>query len=247
MNESLTAKLRSHSVQTGSWLSLGSPVVAEIAADSGFDWLLLDLEHGCFSDESLLASLMTMRHSSTAAIVRVGAPHPELVMKVLDWGAEGIMVPHVANKEEAEHCARAANYAPRGIRGFSRSVRTYGYGQRPPDPDRPLPAPVVMAQIETVAGVRNVADIAAVDGVDVLFVGPADLNFALSRESDPPFDYDTCLRKVADAARAAGKPWGILVRNENEIPVLKELGATVLAIDSDLAILRKGYRKIVAP
>ncbi len=160
----------------GTWLSIGSPVIAELAADIGFDWLLFDLEHGCGNDAALLPQLQATRGSSVRKIVRVGAPHPDLILRVLDWGADGIMVPHVNTVEEAEHVVKAAHYAPRGHRGFSRTVRAYGYGLRPPDADK-LPEPFILAQIETLEGVSNARAIAAVEGVSALFVGPADLNF----------------------------------------------------------------------
>ncbi len=193
----------------GTWLSLGSPVVAEIAALSGFDWLLLDLEHGAASESSLLANLQAIRGTSALPIVRVGAPHPDLILHALDWGAAGIMVPHIESAAQAEACLRAMHYAPRGQRGLSRSARVYDYGLRPPTE---VPPPLFFAQIESLAGIEHVDAIAAVEGVDVLFVGPADLTHDLSAHAHghaPPFA--DCLARVVTAARAAGKHPGILV------------------------------------
>ena len=139
------AQLRERKPHFGTWLSSGSPVVTELAADSGFDWLLLDLEHGCGSEAALLPQLQAMRGSGAAAIVRVGAPHADLIARVLDLGADGIMVPHISTVSEAEACVRAMHYPPRGLRGVSRSVRAHGYGlcpfesapQRPETIERP--------------------------------------------------------------------------------------------------------------
>ncbi len=243
MNMKSSATLREKKPRLGTWLSIGSPVVAELAADSGFDWLLFDLEHGCGSEAALLPQLQTIRGSGAAAIVRVGAPHPDLIARVLDWGADGLMIPHVSTASEAEACVQAAHYPPRGRRGFSRTVRAHGYGLRLPDD---APAPLIMAQIETIEAVENAGKIARVDGVDVLFVGPADLNHDLkARPKLAKRDYAACLKHVASAAAKAGKSCGILTRAAAELPSLRKQGFDWLVVDSDLAILRNGYRKLV--
>lgn len=233
------ARLRERKLHLGTWLSIGSPVIAELAAQCGFDWLLLDLEHGCASESALLSQLQAIRGSGAIAIVRVGAPHADLIARVLDWGADGIMVPHVSSAAEAKACVQAAHYPPNGRRGFSRSVRAHAYGLRAPTAEVPL----IFAQIENIEGVENVREIAAVEGIDVLFVGPADLRFDLTaRPADATRDYDACLREVA----AAGKPSGILLRDRAESEKLRTLGFTHLAFDSDLGILRAGYQNIIA-
>jgi 2-dehydro-3-deoxyglucarate aldolase/4-hydroxy-2-oxoheptanedioate aldolase len=229
----------------GTWLSIGSPVVAELAADSGFGWLLFDLEHGCALEDALLGQLQATRGTAAQKIVRVGAPHPDLIARVLDWGADGIMVPHVNSAAEAERCVEAMFYPPRGRRGFSRTVRAYGYGLRAPQEGEFPPAPRFLAQIESLEGVEQAKAIAAVPGVDVLFVGPADLRFDLNARQATR-SYEDCLAVVIDAAREAGKAAGILVRDVKDLPGLRQQGFTWLAIDSDLAILREKYRQIVA-
>ncbi|MEQ1861070.1 MAG: aldolase/citrate lyase family protein [Chthoniobacteraceae bacterium] len=225
--------LRERQPNLGTWLSIGSSVIAELAAQCGFDWLLFDLEHGCASESALLAQLQAAR--DVAKIVRVGAPHADLIARVLDWGADGIMVPHVASAAEAEACVSAMRYPPRGTRGVSRSVRAHGYGLRAFEPAEPL----FFAQIETIEAVERAAEIAQVDGVDVLFVGPADLRFDLEARK-ASHDYDACLREVA----AASKPCGILLRDPAEADKVRKLGFTHIAFDSDLGILRSGYQRI---
>jgi 2-dehydro-3-deoxyglucarate aldolase/4-hydroxy-2-oxoheptanedioate aldolase len=242
MNMKSSAQLREKKPRLGTWLSIGSPVIAELAADSGFDWLLFDLEHGCGSEAALLPQLQAIRGSGASAIVRVGAPHPDLIARVFDWGAHGVMVPHVNSAAEAEAVVQAAHYPPRGRRGFSRTVRAHGYGPCSADE---TPAPLIMAQIETIEAVENASKIARVDGVDVLFVGPADLNLDLNtRPKLAKRDYAACLKRVTAAAKA-GKSCGILTRDAGELPALRRQGFDWLAVDSDLAILRNGYRKLV--
>jgi 2-dehydro-3-deoxyglucarate aldolase/4-hydroxy-2-oxoheptanedioate aldolase len=244
MNIPALERLRSPNICPGTWLSVGSPVIAELAALSGFSWVLLDLEHGSEPEAALPHQLRALRGGKTAAIVRVGHPHPDLIARVLDWGADGIMVPHVNSAAAAEAIVQAVHYIPRGQRGYSRTVRTYDYGLNPPGAD--IPEPLVMAQIETIEGVRQAAEIASVHGIDALFVGPADLQFELKNRPDcAPGDYAHCLAVVRDAAKSAEKRAGILVRDADDLPALRDLGFTHLAVDSDISILRKAYQGIL--
>ncbi len=220
---------------------MGSPVAAELAGQCGFDWILFDLEHGCMAESGLFQNLQALRGSRSAAIVRVGAPHPDLIQRVLDWGADGVMIPHVDTAEIAQSCIRAVCFPPHGTRGYSRSVRACDYGLNVPDA---AIRPLVFAQIESEKAVINVPAIAAVEGVDVLFVGPTDLAFDLKATASKR-PYEACLASVAAAARSSDKQAGILCRNENDITPLTGQGFTVQAIDSDLAILRQRYRDLV--
>jgi 2-dehydro-3-deoxyglucarate aldolase/4-hydroxy-2-oxoheptanedioate aldolase len=229
----------------GTWLSVGSPAIAELAALSGFDWVLLDLEHGNESEAALPNQLRALRGSRTRGIVRVGAPHADLIARVLDWGAHGIMVPHVNSSAEAARVVQSAHYAPRGQRGLSRSVRAYDYGLNPPGDA--MPVPLIMAQIETVEAVKCAAEIARVDGIDVLFVGPSDLQFDLKHHADSSAgDYAQCLRTVVAAAKDAGKAAGILVRDAADLQPHHDLGFTHIAVDTDIGILRKAYAQILS-
>ena len=234
--------MNSSSLQLGTWLSIGSPVIAELAALSGFDWVLLDMEHGCVSEATLPDQLRALRGTKTKGIVRVGAPYPDLIARVLDWGSDGIMVPRVESVETAADIVKAAYHAPRGRRGFSRTVRAtdYGLGKHPSNP-------LIMAQIETVTGVAAAAAIAAVEGITTLFVGPADLRHDLEHLSSLELsDYDASLEQILGAAREAGKEAGILVRDSAEISRHADLGFTRLAVDSDLSILRNSYQTLLS-
>lgn len=235
-------------IKLGTWLSLGSPTVAELAAESGFDWLLFDLEHGCATDAALPDQLRAVRGTNVKAIVRVGAPHIDLIGRVLDWGAHGIMVPRVCSVDDAERIIQAAHYAPRGRRGVARTVRAVGYGRRLPDQQN-MPRPLVLAQIETVDAVDQAAAIAKVDGIDVLFIGPADLGYDLLAQRSTR-TYSDCVSIVSKAARSAGKECGVLLRRAEDVAAMHEQGLTWIAVDSDLGILRERYsrlRSAVAP
>ena len=229
-------------LRIGTWLSIGSPVIAELAALSGFDWVLLDLEHGSAPEATLPDQLRALRGSPTQGIVRVGAPHAELIARVLDWGAHGIMVPHVRSAATAEAVVRAACYPPLGRRGFSRTVRAHDYGLRVPES---TPAPLLMAQIETLDAVHESPGIAGVEGIDVLFVGPTDLQHDLKHRSPAASgQFEECLSRVVAAARTAGKAAGILLRDPSELPQRVQQGFTHLAIQSDLGLLRDAFRTL---
>lgn len=231
-----------HLIQLGTWLSIGSPVIAELAGLAGFDWVLLDLEHGCASEAAIPDQLRSLRGTTTKGIVRVSAPAPDQIARVLDWGADGIMVPRVESAAAADSIVRFACHAPMGRRGFSRTVRATDYGLKG-HPEKPL----IMVQIESLAGVGSSEAIAAVEGVDVLFVGPADLRHDIEHNpfSESP-GYEECLDEVLAAARSAGKEAGILVRDPAEVTCHAERGFTCIAVDSDLAILRQAYQTLVA-
>ncbi len=151
------------------------------------------------------------------------------------------MVPHVNTAAEARAIVAAMKYPPEGERGYSRSVRAYGYGLQKPES---LPVPLLFVQIETAESVRNVREIAAVPGVDVLFVGPADLGLSLSTESDAP-KFEDALDQVIHAANGCGIHAGILVRNADDTGLLQR-GFTKVAVDSDLSILRNRFLSIAA-
>ena len=232
------------SLKLGTWLSLGSTTVAELAADSGFDWLLFDLEHGSATDAAIPDQLRATRSSPAQTIVRVGAPHHDLIGRVLDWGAAGIMVPRVCSVDDAERIIKAAHYAPRGQRGVARTVRAVGYGLRPND-EKQMPRPIIIAQIETVEAVDQAAKIASVDGIDVLFIGPADLGYDLLAQKSTR-NYAECVAHVAHAAREAGKECGVLLRRTEDVAAMRELGLTWIAVDSDIGLIREGYKRIAA-
>ncbi|HCN75885.1 MAG TPA: 2-dehydro-3-deoxyglucarate aldolase [Verrucomicrobiales bacterium] len=237
----MNTPLRHPDLKLGTWLQTGSSVIAELADLSGFDWLLIDLEHGCGTEAAVLPQIQVIRHA--AAIVRVGAPHPEQIARALDWGAAGIMVPMVSTAEKAEACVRAMRYPPLGDRGLAGMVRAFDFGLH-----AEKRTPVFHAQIETIEAVENARAIAAVDGVDVLFIGPMDLKLNLqSRPGRTSLDFAACLREVAAAAKAAGKACGLLCRQTDDFAELQALGFTHLAIETDITLLRESYRNVVQP
>ena len=230
-------------LKIGTFLSLGSPVVAEVCGRCPFDWIMIDGEHGAgASEDAIFRILQAMGPTKAKKIVRLGEPDHAQIQHALDWGADGLMIPHVDTPEIARRTLGSMLYPPKGRRGYSRSVRAFGYGTALPEVP---PKPMLFAQIETLEAVENAAEIAAVDGVDVLFVGPADLGFDLkARGSEKTLD--DLLPIVAEAALKAGKKAGILTRDDSEIARRLALGYTHQAVDSDLGILRRRWQQLSA-
>ena len=235
--------MRSPDLKLGTFLSLGSPTVAEVCGKYPFDWILIDCEHGAGASEDVLfRTLQAMGPTHAKKIVRLGEPAHAQIQHALDWGADGLMIPHVDTPDVARRALDSMLYPPDGRRGYSRSVRAFGYGTALPETP---PKPLLYAQIETAEAVENVDAIAAVEGVDVLFVGPADLAFDLKARQSP-LAFDDCLTRVAAAAKAAGKAAGILTRDDAQIADRLSLGYTHQAVDSDLGILRRRYAELTA-
>jgi len=230
-------------LKLGTFLSLGSPVVAEVCGKYPFDWIMIDGEHGAgASEDALFRILQAMGPTKAKKIVRLGEPDHAQIQHALDWGADGLMIPHVDTPEIARKALESMLYPPKGRRGYSRSVRAFGYGTALPEVP---PKPILFAQIETLEAVENAAAIAAVDGVDILFVGPADLGFDLKARGSKK-TLDELLPIVADAALKAGKKAGILTRDDSEVAKRLALGYTHQAVDSDLGILRRRWQELTA-
>ena len=233
--------MQSEGLKLGTFLSLGSPMVAEVCGKYPFDWILIDCEHGAgASEDALFRTLQAMGPTKARKIVRLGSPEHAQIQHALDWGADGLMIPHVDTPDIARKALDSMLYPPKGRRGYSRSVRAFGYGTALPENP---PKPILFAQIETLEAVENAAAIAAVDGVDVLFVGPADLGFDLKARR-ASVTLDDCLPKVAAAAKAAGKFAGILTRDDADVQKRLALGYTHQAVDSDLGILRRRWKEL---
>jgi len=218
----------------GIWNSSGSVVFTELAADCGFDWVLLDMEHGQITDDSLYPHLLALKGTPTKGIVRIGDITPNLISRALDWGAAGIMAPHVSTPQKALECIRCMYYPPDGVKGYSSSARRYHFGLDRPDIENFKP--IFMAQIEDTAGIENAHAIAAIPEVTALFIGPSDLSLHLS--ANPQWDFQNALEHIAKTTRLAGKQAGILLKKAGELPVMLQLGYTCIAVGSDVGFLR---------
>jgi 4-hydroxy-2-oxoheptanedioate aldolase len=225
----------------GTFLNFGSPMTARMAAELGFDWLLIDTEHGACNESDLPGIMMAIEGSNCAPIVRVVSNNQDSIKRALDLGAVGVMIPYVSTVEEAVAAASYTHYPPVGCRGVASSTVATGFGLRADDYHREAPGETLtIVQIETREAVENADAIAAVDGVDVLFVGPLDLSFNLGcpKQFDHP-DLIAALDRVVKACRNAGKACGILSTVEKAQSHLQR-GFTFIAVGSEASALQFG-------
>jgi len=227
---------------TGTFLNLGSPMTVEIAGLAGFDWLLIDHEHGPGGEDTLLHQLHAASATPAFPIVRIAFNDVPRFKRALDMGALGVMVPYVSSAAETRAAVNAMRYPPHGIRGVAKFNRGAGFGGDFEEyyahaHERLL----TVIQIETPEAVANIDAIAAVDGADVLFVGPTDLSYNMGiRDQLESAPFTEALRKVSDAAKRHGKAAGILVHNNALVPKVRDLGYTFVALGSDGGAVRSG-------
>jgi 2-keto-3-deoxy-L-rhamnonate aldolase RhmA len=229
---------------TGTFLNLGSATAVEIAAEIGFDWLLIDLEHGNATLADLRAMLLACRGSSASPVVRIPSIDADKVKFVMDSGAAGIMFPFVSSAADAERAVQSMKYPPAGTRGVAGIIRATNYGRDwKPYFAEANDNSLVVVQIETGEAVDAAEKIAAVPGVDVLFVGPMDLSVSLGCPGDfsPPYFLEA-LQKVIEACQRHGKTAGILSRPE-WVQRHKELGFRFLALGSDAGAVYSGLQQ----
>ncbi|MEP7365228.1 MAG: aldolase/citrate lyase family protein [Acidobacteriota bacterium] len=233
-------------VMLGTWLNLGSPQPAEIAGLAGFDWVLIDREHGSGDEKDMSLQILAAQCGATAPIVRVSGIDPAEIKRVLDWGPAGIMAPSIDTPEEAARLLHAVRIPPLGARGAASSTRAsrygFGYQEYLRDANATL---VTMVQMESSLAVENVAAIAAIDGVDVLFVGPTDLSISMG-VSDSSEGFHAALSRVSEAARGSNKATGILARTQEQAARYRGMGFSVIAIESDRGLLAKGFARAVS-
>lgn len=242
--KNLKKRLKQGETLNGCWLNLGSSLTAEIVGLSGFDWVLIDLEHGAGGEKDVLHQLQALEHTPAAPIVRVESYERQRIHRVLDMGAEGIMCPRINNLEEAKQAVSALLYPPEGSRGVAKMVRATGFGKdfdayRTQAKDNILG----VLQIETVEVLDHLDTIAALEGIDVLFIGPADLSMALGIFGQ--FDHPTfkdALKATVNAAQKAGKATGILLFNPEDYPIYHEMGIRMIACGADATFIANGAR-----
>ena len=229
----------------GCWASLGSPVTTEVLGLAGFDWILLDAEHAPNDVLTLVPQLMALKDSVSAPVVRPPWNDTVIIKRLLDAGFHNFLVPFVESADEARRAVAATRYPPAGVRGVSVSQRSNRYGSVADYFKIVNDNIAVMLQIESRAGVAAAANIAAVDGVDGLFIGPSDLAAAFGELGNAKHpEVQEAMARVFAAAKAAGKPMGTLAPVEADAHRYMEMGATFVAVGSDLGVLRMGTQAL---
>ncbi len=240
--KNLKARIKRGETLLGCWLNLGSSLTAEIIGLSGFDWLLIDLEHGAGTEKDLLYQLQAMEHTKAAPLVRIESSDRQRIHRVLDLGAEGVMCPRIRNYTEAEQVARGLHYPPAGNRGVAKMVRTTGFGRNFADYQKNEQEEIVgILQIETVEALDHLDRIAALDGIDVLFIGPSDLSMELGifGKFENPLFVDA-VKKTIKASRKYGKATGILLSDPDDFQIYHDMGIRIFACGSDATFVAAG-------
>ena len=244
---SLRARILAGETLYGTFVSSGAPIMAELCARAGFDWLIVDLEHGAATESELMSQLHAIGDRTTA-LVRPQSTERLRIGRALDTGAAGIMVPRLETVEEFQEALQYLRFPPEGVRGIALATRGAGLGEVAHAGVAGLNGSIVgVFQVESPLAVQNAASVAALDGVDVLFVGPADLSHSMGipgRFDEPAFV--DALRAVSSATEAAGKAAGILLRSAGDVPRYLELGYRFIGIGSDLNFVIDATREVVA-
>ena len=232
----------------GMWVCSGSPLIAEICAGAGLDWLLIDMEHSPNGLESVLSQLQAVAAHQVTPVVRVPTNETVTIKQVLDLGAQNLLVPMVSSADEARAAVEAVRYPPRGKRGVGSALarsarwnRVEGYLEHADEHVS------LFVQVETAAGVEAAAEIAAVDGVDGVFVGPSDLAASMGligQQSHP--DVVAAVRRTFEAVRAAGRPVGVNAFAPDAARAYLEAGATFVLVGADVALLARSSEALAA-
>ncbi len=224
--------------QVGLWCSLASPVASEIAAGAGFDWIVIDGEHGPNDITTLLPQLQAMQGGTAEPVFRVPWNEPVIIKRALDVGARSLLIPWVQNAEEARSAVASTRYPPLGIRGVARAIRANDYG-RTADYHRDAHLDTcVIVQLETKTALSDIEAVAAVEGVDGIFIGPSDVAASLGHLGDPKQpEVQAAIKNAVKRIRAAGKSAGFLTGDRDEAEAMFDLGFNFTAVGNDVSIL----------
>jgi 4-hydroxy-2-oxoheptanedioate aldolase len=233
--------------QIGLWSSLSSNYSVEVIAGAGFDWLLLDMEHSPNDLESLLAQLQAAAPYATHPVVRVPWNDMVAMKRILDVGAQSLLVPYVSSAAEAQAAVAHTRYPPKGVRGVAGTTRATRFGRIKDYARRAHEEICVLVQVETQPALDQIEAICAVEGVDGVFVGPADLHASLGYTGEianpivKPI-IDDAIRRI----RKAGKAPGILTPSEEDARRWLDCGALFVAVGADVGILARGAEALAA-
>ena len=226
--------------QIGFWSQLASNIGAEIVSRSGFDWIVLDMEHGPNELPGLISQLQAMQGGTAEPVIRPAWNDPVVIKRILDAGCRTILLPYVQNAEEAAEAVAAARYPLAGRRGVAGGTRASSYGRVSDYLNRANNEICVIVQAETAEALENIEEIAAVDGVDGIFIGPSDLSASMGyldqRNAEP---VQKAIREAAQRISKAGKAPGILGTAEEDARRYCDYGYVFVAVGTDIGVLTR--------
>ncbi|WP_425079415.1 HpcH/HpaI aldolase family protein [Ruegeria denitrificans] len=240
--------LKKGEMQIGCWMSFAEPVAAEMMGTAGFDWLVIDGEHAPNDIRSIRDQLLALEASNSHAVVRVPVGETWLIKMVLDAGAQTILVPIVESAAQAQELVRACRYPPAGVRGVgamaSRATMYGSVGDYIQTADQEI---CLLLQVETRAGMAALDDILEVDGVDGVFIGPADLSTDMGHQGNSAApEVREVIGDALTRIKAAGKAPGILATNDEARQAYLDMGAQFLAVGIDVMLLTQTARDLAA-
>jgi 4-hydroxy-2-oxoheptanedioate aldolase len=239
--------LRAGKPQIGLWSSLSSNYTVEVIAGAGYDWVLLDCEHSPNDLESLLAQLQACAPYASSPVVRVPWNDAVTIKRVLDIGAQSLLIPYVCSAEEARAAVAATRYAPAGIRGVAGTTRATRFGRVKDYAKRAHEELCVLVQVETKPALDQLESICAVDGVDGVFIGPADLHASMGYPGETANPavlplIEEAMRRI----RKAGKAAGFLSPVEADAKRMIAAGCNFCAVGADVGLLARGAEALRA-
>jgi 4-hydroxy-2-oxoheptanedioate aldolase len=242
----LIEAMRAGRTQIGLWQALAAPYTAEICAGAGFDWLLFDGEHAPNTLQTLLAQLQAIAPYPVQAVARPPIGEAWVIKQYLDVGFRTLLVPMIESAEQAQRVVAATRFPPGGVRGVaSATSRASGFGVVPDYLAKAHESLGLILQIESRQGLAAIEEIAAVEGVDALFIGPADLAGSLGHLGDPR--HPEVQAAIDDGVRrilAAGKPAGIFALDAEDAARRIAQGATFVSLGTDIGLLANGARAL---
>ncbi|WP_420348143.1 HpcH/HpaI aldolase family protein [Pelagibius sp.] len=239
----LKKRMASKTPTYGAWLQFASANVAEALVNAGFSLALIDNEHAGADLETTLAMMRAIEAGGGEVIIRVPSGDPIYLKRIMELGPSGLLIPQINTAEEAEAAVAACRYPPHGRRGFARTVRASRYGQRAGYSDWAHETLTIMVQIETREAMGNLEAIAAIEGIDMLFIGPYDLSGAVGRlgETDGP-EVLAAIAKIEAAAKARGLALGSVPRADAGVQALFDQGYSLVMGVSDVGALLSGLQ-----
>jgi 4-hydroxy-2-oxoheptanedioate aldolase len=241
------AALGDHRPQIGLWSALCSNIVAEMLGSAGFDWILIDMEHAPNELPGVLSQMQAMATGTAEPVVRCAWNDFVFIKRVLDIGARSILVPFVQNADDARKAVAATRYPPRGNRGVCVAPRANAYGGVHDYHAKAHEDICVLVQVETRAAVEDIKAIAAVEGIDGIFIGPSDLAADCGHLGNPRHrEVQSVIAEACERIRAEGKAPGILTPDPEQAAEYLQQGFEFVAVGSDAGILAKGARKLAA-
>ena len=247
MNKKLNLDVSDRDPLIGAWLDLASPLICELLGSIGFDWVLIDAEHGPNSVPQVLSQLQAIAGYSTIPVVRLPNHDASLIKRYLDIGATNLLIPFVDCAEQAKEIVSATRYPPRGIRGMGAGLaRVSRWGTNTNYLSEANQEVTLLVQVETNLGLANVEEIASVEGVDGIFFGPADIAASIGKlgMADDPFVQQMILDAM-NRLTAVSKPTGVFSTNREFLEACRVAGSRLIGATSDVNLLVSGGKTLL--